>query len=50
LDADLNGSKEDTARQLNTALEALIRQYPVQYLWSYNRYKRPGGVAPPPEA
>ena len=49
LNADLSGSKEHTAAQLNTALEALIRQYPAQYLWSYNRYKRPGGVAPPPE-
>ena len=48
LAADLNGSKEATALQLNQALEALIRQYPAQYLWSYNRYKRPGGVTPPP--
>lgn len=50
LNADLSGSKEHTAAQLNTALEALIRKYPAQYLWSYNRYKRPGGVAPPPES
>ncbi len=49
LNADLTGSKEHTAAQLNAALEALIRKYPAQYLWSYNRYKRPGGVEPPPE-
>ncbi|MES2366056.1 MAG: lysophospholipid acyltransferase family protein [Pseudomonadota bacterium] len=49
LNADLTGSKEHTATQLNAALEALIRKYPSQYLWSYNRYKRPGGVEPPPE-
>lgn len=49
LNADLAGSKEHTAVELNAALEALIRQYPAQYLWSYNRYKRPGGVEPPPQ-
>ncbi len=40
------------ARQINAALEDLIRQCPEQYLWSYNRYKVPAGVAPPaaPEA
>jgi len=34
--------------QLNAALETLIRQYPEQYLWSYNRYKVPRGANPPP--
>jgi Kdo2-lipid IVA lauroyltransferase/acyltransferase len=38
------------ARQLNAALEDLIRQAPTQYLWSYNRYKTPAGAEPPPEA
>ncbi|MDD5057156.1 MAG: lysophospholipid acyltransferase family protein [Sideroxydans sp.] len=33
--------------QMNAALEAVIRQYPEQYLWSYNRYKVPRGVLPP---
>ncbi|GAB4413178.1 MAG: lysophospholipid acyltransferase family protein [Sideroxydans sp.] len=33
--------------QLNAALEAVIRRYPAQYLWSYNRYKVPRGVEPP---
>ncbi|MEY4730318.1 MAG: hypothetical protein RL020_1476 [Pseudomonadota bacterium] len=37
------------ARQLNAALEALIRQVPTQYLWAYNRYKIPAGASPPPE-
>ena len=31
---------------LNTALEALIRRCPAQYLWSYNRYKTPAGARP----
>ncbi|HWQ38095.1 MAG TPA: lysophospholipid acyltransferase family protein [Burkholderiales bacterium] len=30
---------ESAARHLNRALENLIRRYPEQYLWSYNRYK-----------
>lgn len=32
--------------QINVALERLIRQFPAQYLWSYNRYKVPSGVLP----
>jgi KDO2-lipid IV(A) lauroyltransferase len=35
------------ARELNQALEAIIRVCPEQYLWGYNRYKVPAGVAPP---
>lgn len=31
-------------QQINSALECLIRQFPAQYLWSYNRYKVPAGV------
>ncbi len=33
--------------QINSALEAVIRNCPEQYLWSYNRYKVPRGVLPP---
>ena len=32
--------------QMNAALEAVVRACPAQYLWSYNRYKVPTGVAP----
>ena len=35
-------------RELNRAVENLIRRRPTQYLWSYNRYKVPKGVTPPP--
>ena len=33
---------------LNRAVEAQVRRCPAQYLWSYNRYKTPAGVEPPP--
>ena len=33
-------------QQINSALEAVIRNYPEQYLWSYNRYKVPRGALP----
>jgi KDO2-lipid IV(A) lauroyltransferase len=39
---------ESAARRLNRALEALIRECPAQYLWGYNRYKRPRGAPAPP--
>jgi KDO2-lipid IV(A) lauroyltransferase len=35
------------ARALNAALESLILRCPEQYLWGYNRYKRPAGVGSP---
>ena len=41
---------EPPARHLNRALEALVRERPGQYLWGYNRYKRPEGAPPPPAA
>ncbi len=43
----LYGDKTAATRALNSTLEDLIRRFPTQYLWSYNRYKQPGGVAPP---
>ena len=39
---------ESGARHMNRALEALIRQWPGQYLWGYNRYKRPRGAPAKP--
>ena len=38
---------ESATRRMNRALEALIRECPGQYLWGYNRYKRPKGAAKP---
>lgn len=34
-------------QQINAALEEVVRAYPAQYLWSYNRYKIPNGVQLP---
>lgn len=36
------------ATLLNGAMETLIRRFPEQYLWSYNRYKAPPGAPPRP--
>jgi len=33
--------------QINHEVEMSVRSCPEQYLWSYNRYKVPAGVAPP---
>lgn len=43
------GDKLEDAARLNRMVERLIRRHPSQYLWSYNRYKRPPGV-PAPES
>jgi Kdo2-lipid IVA lauroyltransferase/acyltransferase len=39
---------ESATRRVNRALEEAIREDPAQYLWGYNRYKRPRGAPPPP--
>ena len=43
----LPDDKVQAAAALNLAVEGLVKQCPAQYLWSYNRYKVPGGVEPP---
>lgn len=42
--------KTAAATLINQYSEELIRRFPAQYLWIYNRYKRPGGAPPPPDA
>jgi Kdo2-lipid IVA lauroyltransferase/acyltransferase len=37
----------EAATQINRAMEALVRECPAQYLWSYNRYKSPPRSTPP---
>jgi len=43
------GNTEERAAIISREIEVLIRQCPEQYLWSYNRYKRPSGVEAPPQ-
>lgn len=42
-------SEIPVTRQINSALEKIIRTCPAQYLWSYNRYKAPPGSLPSAE-
>lgn len=46
--AALSGDTIARAQQINHEVEHLVRQCPVQYLWGYNRYKRPAGAELPP--
>ena len=41
----LNSDPQIAATQINQAMEALVRECPAQYIWSYNRYKPPHGLA-----
>jgi KDO2-lipid IV(A) lauroyltransferase len=50
LDDALPEDRAGAARLLNARIEALVRQCPTQYLWGYNRYKRPAGAPPAPQA
>lgn len=42
----LAGDLQQRVDAINRSLEALILQYPAQFLWGYNRYKRPAGSEP----
>lgn len=50
LSAPLPRDRAEAAAVLNREVERVARTLPAQYMWSYNRYKKPGGVEPPPEA
>jgi Kdo2-lipid IVA lauroyltransferase/acyltransferase len=45
----LSGDTAQRAAQINEQVERLILTCPTQYLWGYNRYKRPAGADLPPE-
>lgn len=40
--------KTAAAVLINRGVEDMVRRFPAQYLWSYNRHKHPGGAPPPP--
>jgi KDO2-lipid IV(A) lauroyltransferase len=46
-EGELSGTPPQQAAAINRAMEQLIARCPSQYFWSYNRYKRPQGVAAP---
>ena len=48
LAAPLPQDRAQSARQVNVMVEKLVRSCPAQFLWGYNRYKRPAGAPPPP--
>ena len=48
LEGTLPADRRESARRVNEKVETLIRMAPAQYLWGYNRYKRPAGAPPPP--
>lgn len=46
-ESPLVGSLEERVVRINQEMERMIRACPAQYLWGYNRYKRPSGVGRP---
>jgi KDO2-lipid IV(A) lauroyltransferase len=46
-DGSLEGDAAQQASAINRQMEKLIAFCPAQYFWSYNRYKKPQGVAAP---
>ena len=47
--APFPADKQAAAAQLNREVERVVRRNPAQYLWSYQRYKKPGDAPPPPD-
>jgi KDO2-lipid IV(A) lauroyltransferase len=45
----LPSDRREAARIVNAMVEKLVVQCPAQYLWGYNRYKRPAGAPPAPQ-
>lgn len=43
----LPADKTDAATRINHGVEAIVRRFPAQYMWTYNRHKQPGGVPGP---
>jgi KDO2-lipid IV(A) lauroyltransferase len=48
LDTPLPTDRRESAQRVNLMVEKLVRMAPSQYLWGYNRFKRPAGAPPPP--
>jgi len=50
LAGELPADRREAARKVNEMVEKLVRECPAQYLWGYNRYKRPAGAPAAPGA
>ncbi len=48
LAAPLVGEPVQDAATINRAIEKMVLRFPTQYLWGYNRYKRPSGAPDAP--
>jgi len=48
MEEPLASGRREAAAQVNRMIELLISACPEQYLWCYNRYKRPPKAPPPP--
>jgi len=48
MEGPLPADRRESARRVNERVEELVRMCPSQYLWGYNRYKRPAGAPEPP--
>lgn len=48
VDQTFPADKTAAAELINRGVEDMVRRFPAQYLWSYNRHKHPGGAPPPP--
>jgi KDO2-lipid IV(A) lauroyltransferase len=40
---------EAQAAWINSEMEEMVRRFPQQYLWGYNRYKVPAGAPAAPD-
>jgi Kdo2-lipid IVA lauroyltransferase/acyltransferase len=49
LAAPLPQDRLQAAAALNREVERVAKKHPAQYMWSYARYKRPGGAEPAPD-
>ena len=49
LEEPLPENRAAAATRVNARIEKMVRACPAQYLWGYNRFKRPAGAPPPPQ-
>ncbi len=47
-DAPLTGDPLADATRINQAIERMVLRFPTQYLWGYNRYKKPANAPAAP--